>query len=91
MAKKKAETQQTSPGACCDCGCRVESLVSVDHRGQMVLPKDLRDRAGIAAGDKLAIVTCEKDGRIHCMVLMKESDLAAIAKSILGPVVQFLT
>ena len=28
-------------------GCKVESLVTVDERGQMVLPKDLRDRAGI--------------------------------------------
>ena len=25
-------------------GCRVESLISVDERGQMVLPKELRDK-----------------------------------------------
>ena len=34
--------------------CRVESIISVDERGQMVLPKDLRDKANIRAGDKLA-------------------------------------
>ena len=37
--------------ACCAPGgfgsCKVDSLVSVDERGQMVLPKELRDKAGI--------------------------------------------
>ncbi len=32
--------------------CKVESLISVDERGQMVLPKELRDRANIRPGDK---------------------------------------
>jgi len=31
--------------------------------GQMVLPKDLRDRAGIKGGDKLAVIGWEKEGR----------------------------
>jgi antitoxin PrlF len=32
-------------------------MVSVDERGQMVLPKDLREKANIKAGDKLAVVS----------------------------------
>ena len=39
------------------CGCRVESIVSVDERGQMVLPKDAREKAGIHPGDKLAVIS----------------------------------
>jgi len=38
----------------------VESLVGVVERGQMVLPKELRDRADIKAGDKLAVVASLK-------------------------------
>ena len=36
---------------------KVASVLSIDERGQMVLPKDLRKRAGIGPGDKLAVVT----------------------------------
>jgi AbrB family looped-hinge helix DNA binding protein len=37
----------------------VESIVSVDERGQMVLPKDIREKAKIRPGDKLAVVSME--------------------------------
>ena len=42
---------------------RVESIVSIDERGQMVLPKELRDKAKIRAGDKLALISWDKGGR----------------------------
>ena len=53
------------------CCCKVESIVSVDDRGQMVLPKELRRMANIQAGDKLAVVSWLKDGKICCISLMK--------------------
>jgi antitoxin PrlF len=68
--------------------CHVESLVSVDERGQMVLPKDLRDRAKIKAGDKLALITWEKDGEVCCLTLIKADDLAQGVKEFLGPVMK---
>ena len=67
-------------------GCRVESLISVDERGQMVLPKELRDKANIRAGDKLALVSWEKDGEICCLSLVKAEYLAERVKEFLGPV-----
>lgn len=70
--------------------CRVESLVSIDERGQMVLPKELRDRAGIKAGDKLAVISWEKDGAICCLSLLKAEQLAEGVRDILGPVMQGL-
>jgi AbrB family looped-hinge helix DNA binding protein len=44
--------------------CKVEALVNVDERGQMVLPKEVRERAGIKANDKLALMSWEKEGKI---------------------------
>lgn len=60
--------------SCCkeDENCNLlESVVSVDERGQLVLPKDLREKWGIKGGDKLAILTCVKGGEICCAALVK--------------------
>jgi AbrB family looped-hinge helix DNA binding protein len=66
--------------------CSVEALVTVDERGQMVLPKELRERAGIKAGDKLAVTSWEKDGKICCIALIKAGNLEGMVKGMLGPV-----
>jgi AbrB family looped-hinge helix DNA binding protein len=68
--------------------CKVESLVSVDERGQMVLPKSVRDKAGIAPGDKLAVVVWEKDGEVCCISLVKMEAIAEMVKGVLGPVMK---
>jgi antitoxin PrlF len=70
-----------------DC-CRIESLITVDERGQMVLPKELRDRANIRAGDKLALISWQKDGELCCFTLIKADFLAERVKEFLGPVLQ---
>jgi AbrB family looped-hinge helix DNA binding protein len=70
--------------------CKVESLISIDERGQMVLPKDIRDKANIHAGDKLAVVSWEKDGKICCLTLIRADELAGIVKNILGPLIKDL-
>jgi AbrB family looped-hinge helix DNA binding protein len=64
------------------------SVVSVDDRGQMVLPKDIRDKAGIRAGDKLALVTWEKGDEICCISLLKVEELTDMVKDTLGPVMK---
>jgi len=78
MAKKK----EGGAGGC----CRVASLLSVDERGQMVLPKEIREKAGIQAGDKLALVTWEKDGAFCCLTLIKANELGGMVRDKLGPV-----
>lgn len=72
-------------GACC---CNVEAVVSVDERGQMVLPKDIREKAGIRAGDKLAIVTMRQGGEVCCLSMIKVEALADMVKGMLGPVMK---
>jgi len=65
--------------------CRVEALVSIDERGQMVLPKETREKAGIKAGDKLAIISSEKNDRICCLTMIKADELMGTVKDMLGP------
>jgi len=68
--------------------CKVESIISVDERGQMVLPKELRDKANIRAGDKLAIVSWDQGGEICCIYLIKTEHLAERVKDFLGPMMK---
>ena len=77
---------------CCgpeaDTCCRVEALVSIDERGQMVLPKELREKAGIQAGNKLALTTWEKNGIVCCITMTKVAELADMVRATLGPVMK---
>lgn len=65
--------------------CKVESVISIDERGQIVLPKEVRDKANIRAGDKLAVVSLKKDGNVCCISLIKADDLAEMVRGLLGP------
>jgi len=84
------ETGCASIGKECT-SCSVESMVSVDERGQMVLPKEVRDKANIRAGDKLALVSCEKNGKTYCIFLIKADELTGMVKGMLGPVMKEMT
>jgi AbrB family looped-hinge helix DNA binding protein len=68
--------------------CKVESIVSVDERGQMVLPKEVRDAAGIRPGDKLALIMWKKGEEVCCMSLIKVDALTGMVKSTLGPLMK---
>jgi AbrB family looped-hinge helix DNA binding protein len=60
----------------------------VDERGQMVLPKEIREKANIKAGDKLALVAWEKEGQICCISLIKTNKLGDAVKDLLSPMVK---
>ena len=68
--------------------CRVDSMVSVDSRGQMVLRKELRERAGIRSGDQLAVVTWETENVVCCISLIRVDELGQMAKEYLGPMMK---
>ena len=76
-------------GGGCDC-LKVQALVGVDDRGQMVLPKEIREKAGIRGGDKLALTTIEREGKICCILLTKSDELVQVVQSTLGSVAQDL-
>ncbi len=69
--------------------CKIDAVVTVDSKGQMVLPKDLRERARLKPNDKLAVVALERnDGVICCFVMMKADALGGTVKHMLGPILQ---
>ena len=82
---KKARQETCCTGGPSSC-CRVESLISVDERGQMVLPKDLRERANITPGDKLAVISWMKDGELCCITLIKADHLAGQVMDFIAPI-----
>ena len=91
---RNAMAEPTKDESCCapqsegtGC-CAVQAMVSVDERGQMVIPKEVRDRAGIRPGDKFALVTWEKDGEVCCISLIRADNLAGMVKGLLQPVMQ---
>ena len=84
MVKKDGSEPCCEPTSC----CKVESVISIDDRGQMVLPKEIRDKAKIRAGDKLAVVSWEKDGEVCCISLIKAEDFTEMVKGLLGPMMK---
>ena len=89
-------TRKKHGEACCGSGasaaqcCRVEALVSVDHRGQMVLPKEVRERVGIKPGDKLAVVVWQSGGKPCCLSLVKAEEITDMVRDRLGPLMKEL-
>ena len=81
---------QNSPGVTIgSCSVRVESIVTVDDRGQMVLPKEVRDKLKLQGGDKLAIASCnDMEGNVSCLCLIKSDNFAQLVKDLLGPMMQ---
>jgi AbrB family looped-hinge helix DNA binding protein len=83
--KSKAVIDSKSVNVGC---CKIDALVSIDGRGQLVLPKELREKANIKAGDKLAVISWERDGEVCCFTLLKADDFAGSVKTMLGPLMK---
>ena len=64
--------------------CKIEAVVTMDSKGQIVLPKDLRERARLNSGDKLAIVALERENAVCCFVMVKTEALGGTVKDMLG-------
>lgn len=66
--------------------CRITAIVTVDSKGQIVLPKDLREKADIKQNDKLAVIGMERENAVCCIVMMKADALGDSVKNMLGPI-----
>jgi len=71
----------------CEC-CRVDAVVTIDSRGQIVLPKDVREKAKMRPNDKLAVVSYERDGEICCIIMIKAEKLGDAVGKVLGPMLK---
>jgi len=88
MAKKKSRTssrkQKKSESVCCN----VESIIGMDQKGQLLLPKDVRKKIKIQPGEKVAVVSWRKDDDVCCIVLMKADNLSGGVKNVLSPILR---
>ncbi len=76
---------------CEDDTCRIDAVITMDAKGQIVLPKDLREKANIKPNEKLAVVACEKSGEVCCIMMVKAERLVGALTKALGPLVKGLT
>ena len=68
--------------------CQVDALVTIDSRGQIVLPKEVREKAAIKAGDKFMVISNESGGKVCCLFLVKADYFNQTLKGTLGPMVK---
>jgi antitoxin PrlF len=72
---------------CCSKNCcKIDAVISIDAKGQIVLPKDLREKAQIKPNDKLAVIGFERDNQVCCIVMLKVDALEDTVKTMLGPI-----
>jgi AbrB family looped-hinge helix DNA binding protein len=63
----------------------VEAVVTVDGRGQVVLPKEVRTSLGLEAGSKLAVIVMRQSGLPCCVSLMPVGALEKSVRAVLNP------
>ncbi len=85
MAKKKETGFGCMPNNSC---CKVESVISIDDRGQLVLPKEIREKAQIRGGDKFAVISWVKGDTVCCISLVKTEEFTKTIKDIFGPMMK---
>ena len=68
--------------------CKIDAVVSIDSKGQIVLPKDLREKANLKPNDKLAVMAFERDGEVCCIMMVKAEALGEPVKKMLAPVLK---
>jgi len=71
--------------------CRIDAVVTMDVKGQIVLPKDLREKANMKPNDKIALVACEKEGEVCCIMMLKAERLVGAVTRTLGPMLKSVT
>ena len=77
--------------ACEGDSCSIDAIVTIDVKGQIVLPKDLRERANFKPNDKIAVVVCEKGDEVCCIMMVKAERLAGAVTKTLSPLLKGLT
>lgn len=71
--------------------CRIDAVVTMDVKGQIVLPKDLREKANFKPNEKLALVASEKNGEVCCIMMIKAEKLVGAVTKTLAPMLRGIT
>lgn len=70
---------------------RIDAVITMDVKGQIVLPKELREKANMKPNDKIAVIACEKDGEVCCIMMLKAERLVGAVTKTLSPLLKGLT
>ena len=68
--------------------CQIEAVVSLDERGQIIIPKDVRKKLKLESGDKFALMTYgtnDGSGSSCCITLVRTDQLKGMVQQVLGP------
>lgn len=68
--------------------CRIDAVITMDAKGQIVLPKDLREKANFKPNDKIAVVACEKHGEVCCIMMVKAERFGGALTKTLSPLLK---
>ena len=68
--------------------CHVEGVVTIDAKGQIVLPKSLREEMELEEKDKLIVVSMKDKGKIASISLFKSKAMDNMVKIMLKPVME---
>jgi len=82
MTKKPSVRSGKSDGN--PSACHVEAVLSIDSRGQIVIPKEVRNRANIRDGDKLALVSWMNRDEICCLALIRADNLSSEVSGVMN-------
>ncbi|MCE7738656.1 MAG: AbrB/MazE/SpoVT family DNA-binding domain-containing protein [Candidatus Heimdallarchaeota archaeon] len=85
--KEQSENCRSSSSEGSGC-CHVEGVVQLDGRGQIVLPKNLREKMNLKEGDKLVVISMNEKGKIASISLMKSSRFDGMVKLSLRPIMK---
>lgn len=66
---------------------QIDAIVSLDERGQIVIPKNVRKTLNFNPGDKFALMSChDSKGMLCCITLLKTDQLKGMVQKVLSPV-----
>ena len=66
----------------------VEAIISCDDRGSLILPKDIRKKLKIKAGEKLALLNIGNENDEFFLTLIKVNALEDLIKKFMTPVMK---
>jgi len=70
--------------------CKVDAVVTLDSKGQILLPREIRKRAKLKPNDKLAVIGYERGNEICCIMMLKAEKLGTAVTKVLSPMLKEL-
>ncbi|ADC65333.1 transcriptional regulator, AbrB family [Ferroglobus placidus DSM 10642] len=68
---------------------KIEAVLTVDSKGQILLPKELREKANLKAGDRIVAITgCDENGEICCFILVKAELVDEVVSRAIAPLLK---